>query len=93
LAAAGGAEAKQSARLVECINRLLSDADPSQRVWLLSVQGFQDYFSGRWESARSALETVATEVEHLAGKTMGDHRDVLIAELEKRGYTVKRAGG
>ncbi len=23
----------------------------------------------------------------------GDHRDVLIAELESRGYTVKRAGG
>ncbi len=23
----------------------------------------------------------------------GDHRDTLVAELEKRGYTVKRAGG
>jgi translation initiation factor 1 len=23
----------------------------------------------------------------------GDHRDVLVAELEQRGYTVKRAGG
>ena len=23
----------------------------------------------------------------------GDHRDVLVAELESRGYTVKRAGG
>jgi len=23
----------------------------------------------------------------------GDHRDVVVAELEARGYTVKRAGG
>jgi translation initiation factor 1 len=23
----------------------------------------------------------------------GDHRDALVAELERRGYTVKRAGG
>ncbi|MEE9169956.1 MAG: stress response translation initiation inhibitor YciH, partial [bacterium] len=23
----------------------------------------------------------------------GDHRDILIAELEKKGYTVKRTGG
>jgi translation initiation factor 1 len=23
----------------------------------------------------------------------GDHRDVLVAELERRGFTVKRAGG
>jgi translation initiation factor 1 len=52
---------------------------------------------------RDELQTLATELKRLCGsggsakdgviEIQGDHRDVLVAELESRGYTVKRAGG
>jgi translation initiation factor 1 len=50
-----------------------------------------------------ALTDLARELKRRCGtggtakdgviEIQGDHRDVLIPELEKRGYTVKRAGG
>ncbi len=52
---------------------------------------------------RAELHTLATEFRRRCGtggsakdgviEIQGDHRDVLVAELESRGYTVKRAGG
>ena len=55
------------------------------------------------ELASDALRDLATELKRRCGtggsvkdgviEIQGDHRDVLVAELEKRGYTVKRAGG
>jgi translation initiation factor 1 len=53
--------------------------------------------------ADEALADLARELKRRCGtggtakdgviEIQGDHRDVLIPELEKRGYTVKRAGG
>jgi translation initiation factor 1 len=53
--------------------------------------------------ADDALAALASDLKRRCGtggtakdgviEIQGDHRDVLIAELEKRGYTVKRAGG
>jgi translation initiation factor 1 len=53
--------------------------------------------------ADAALAALASELKRRCGtggtakdgviEIQGDHRDVLVAELEKRGYTVKRAGG
>ncbi|HEY5658414.1 MAG TPA: stress response translation initiation inhibitor YciH, partial [Myxococcota bacterium] len=50
-----------------------------------------------------ALRELAAELKRRCGtggatkdgviEIQGDHRDALIAELEARGYTVKRAGG
>ncbi|MEE2678230.1 MAG: translation initiation factor Sui1 [Myxococcota bacterium] len=50
-----------------------------------------------------ALKDLAAELKRRCGtggsardgviEIQGDHRDVLVAELEARGYTVKRAGG
>ena len=52
---------------------------------------------------RDELHSLATELKRLCGsggsakdgviEIQGDHRDVLVSELESRGYTVKRAGG
>ena len=49
------------------------------------------------------LQKLATELKRKCGaggtvkgaaiEIQGDHRDLLVAELAKRGYTVKRAGG
>lgn len=49
------------------------------------------------------LRALATELKRRCGsggaakdgviEIQGDHRDLLVAELEARGYTVKRAGG
>lgn len=49
------------------------------------------------------LETLASELKRRCGsggsvdgariEIQGDHRDTLVAELERRGYKVKRAGG
>ncbi len=49
------------------------------------------------------LHKLATELKRRCGaggtvkgaviEIQGDHRDLLVAELTKRGYTVKRAGG
>ena len=53
--------------------------------------------------ADDALAALASELKRRCGtggtakdgviEIQGDHRDVLVAELEKRGYTVKLAGG
>jgi translation initiation factor 1 len=53
--------------------------------------------------APDALRELAGELKRRCGsggtakdgviEIQGDHRDVVIAELESRGYTVKRAGG
>ncbi len=53
--------------------------------------------------ASDALHALASELKRRCGtggsvvdaviEIQGDHRDVLVAELEARGYTVKRAGG
>jgi translation initiation factor 1 len=53
--------------------------------------------------ADDALRALAGELKRRCGtggsakdgviEIQGDHRDVLVAELEARGYTVKRAGG
>jgi len=53
--------------------------------------------------ADDALSALASELKRRCGtggtakdgviEIQGDHRDVLVAELERRGYTVKRAGG
>jgi translation initiation factor 1 len=53
--------------------------------------------------ASDALRDLAGELKRRCGtggtakdgiiEIQGDHRDVVIAELEARGYTVKRAGG
>jgi len=53
--------------------------------------------------ASDALEALASELKRRCGcggsakqgviEIQGDHRDTVIAELEARGYTVKRAGG
>ena len=50
-----------------------------------------------------ALKELAAELKRRCGtggsardgviEIQGDHRDVLVEELEARGYTVKRAGG
>jgi len=55
------------------------------------------------ELASDALRDLATELKRRCGtggsvkdgviEIQGDHRDVLVAELEKRGYEVKRSGG
>jgi len=49
------------------------------------------------------LQELATDLKRKCGaggtvrgatiEIQGDHRDLLVAELTKRGYTVKRAGG
>ena len=51
----------------------------------------------------AALAALASELKRRCGtggtakdgviEIQGDHRDLLVAELEGRGYTVKRAGG
>ena len=53
--------------------------------------------------AEDALRELAGELKRRCGtggsvkdyviEIQGDHRDTVVAELEKRGYTVKRAGG
>ena len=53
--------------------------------------------------ASDALRALAGELKRRCGsggsakdgviEIQGDHRDVLVAELEARGYTVKRSGG
>ena len=53
--------------------------------------------------ADAALTALASELKRRCGtggtakdgviEIQGDHRDALVAELEQRGYTVKRAGG
>lgn len=53
--------------------------------------------------ADDALAALASELKRRCGtggtakdgviEIQGDHRDVLVTELERRGYTVKRAGG
>jgi translation initiation factor 1 len=53
--------------------------------------------------AENALRHLAAELKRRCGtggsakqgviEIQGDHRDVLVAELEQRGYSVKRAGG
>jgi translation initiation factor 1 len=53
--------------------------------------------------ADDALASLASELKRRCGtggtakdgviEIQGDHRDVIVAELERRGYTVKRAGG
>jgi len=53
--------------------------------------------------ASDALRALAAELKRRCGsggsvsegviEIQGDHRDVLVAELEARGYTVRRAGG
>jgi len=53
--------------------------------------------------AADALAALASELKRRCGtggtakdgviEIQGDHRDLLVAELEQRGYTVKRAGG
>jgi translation initiation factor 1 len=53
--------------------------------------------------ADDALAALASELKRRCGtggtakdgviEIQGDHRDALVAELERRGYTVKRAGG
>lgn len=53
--------------------------------------------------ADDALAALASELKRRCGsggtakdgviEIQGDHRDVLIAELERRGHRVKRAGG
>ncbi len=53
--------------------------------------------------ASDALRALARELKRRCGtggstkdgviEIQGDHRDVLVAELEARGYSVKRAGG
>jgi translation initiation factor 1 len=53
--------------------------------------------------ADEALAALAGELKRRCGtggtakdgviEIQGDHRDVIVAELEQRGYTVKRAGG
>ncbi len=53
--------------------------------------------------ASDALRALTGELKRRCGtggsakdgaiEIQGDHRDVLVAELESRGYTVKRAGG
>ena len=53
--------------------------------------------------AEDALRALAGELKRRCGtggsvkdyviEIQGDHRDVVVEELEKRGYTVKRAGG
>jgi translation initiation factor 1 len=53
--------------------------------------------------ADDALAVLAGELKRCCGtggtakagviEIQGDHRDALVAELERRGYTVKRAGG
>ncbi len=53
--------------------------------------------------AGDALDALASQLKRLCGsggtvrdgviEIQGDHRDVLVAELTKRGWTVKRSGG
>jgi len=53
--------------------------------------------------AGDALTALASELKRRCGtggtakdgviEIQGDHRDVIVTELEARGYTVKRAGG
>ena len=53
--------------------------------------------------AGAALEALATELKRRCGsggtvqdgviEIQGDHRDLLVAELERRGWTARRAGG
>lgn len=53
--------------------------------------------------AEEALQNLAGELKRRCGcggtikdgkiEIQGDHADLLLAELQKRGYTVKRAGG
>ena len=53
--------------------------------------------------SQRALSALARELKRRCGtggtskdgviEIQGDHRDVLVEELERRGYTVKRAGG
>lgn len=53
--------------------------------------------------AGDALEELASKLKRLCGsggtvrdgviEIQGDHRDLLVAELSQRGWTVKRAGG
>jgi translation initiation factor 1 len=55
------------------------------------------------ELAADALKALAGELKRLCGtggtvkdgivEIQGDHRDKVVAALEQRGYTVKRAGG
>jgi hypothetical protein len=55
------------------------------------------------ERRSDALKELAGELKRRCGtggsakegviESQGDHRDVLVTELEARGYTVKRAGG
>lgn len=50
-----------------------------------------------------ALRKLASQLKHLCGTggsvkdgiiiIQGDHRDIVLAELQKQGYTVKKAGG
>lgn len=52
---------------------------------------------------RDGLKTMAKQLKQKCGaggtakngviEIQGDHRDMLVAELEKQGYTVKRSGG
>ena len=47
-------------------------------------------------SSFTPLASVEAPLSNAIGinyRKLGDHRDALVAELSRRGYTVKRAGG